>query len=415
MPSGNRRSGVVAAMSVVRSVSGRVVLVALAVLSGGAPAPALPAGTAVVCPQGTLAQPVKWLVESGRRTVAEAEALSDRVSELLYGDSPEATLVVAEEAVAAWRGLERAHPGSYRWALAESRRQLAVALGEAGQAEKALGPAREAVDSLRLLAREEPDEPSSELLIALNTYANVLDDADRTAEALRISDEALLLGTRLARSGPAGVYDAMLAVVVSNRSRILFNAGLDGWAIAAAQDAVDRYLALTKKYPARYTPDLANAYDWHGILLRRAGRWQEAAIVSGREVALLRRLVAEDPRTYRSSLALALFQEDDALARLGQPEAALPLIAEATGLYRTLAREEPAENTGDLADALHNFCVRLDALGRMQEALALCDEAIVLYRQLAAEEPDTYGSDLAEAVKYRDLIAGRTSAARSAP
>ena len=184
-------------------------------------------------------------------------------------------LVVAREAVEAYRVLAEASPQAYTPDLAGSLNNLAIRLSAVGEPGEALVVAREAVDLRRVLADASPQAYTPDLAASLSNLANCLSAVGERGEALVVAREAVDLRRVLAEASPQA-YTPDLAMSLNNLANHLSAVGERGEALVAAREAVELYRALAEDSPAAYTPDLAGALNNLANILSEVGKQDEA-------------------------------------------------------------------------------------------------------------------------------------------
>jgi tetratricopeptide (TPR) repeat protein len=217
-------------------------------------------------------------------------------------------------------------------------------------------------------------------------------DGDAPSALIAISS---LLADLRREADPDPEWLKQIAPMLSNLSAHLSSLGRGEDALAAAEETVRLYRALTEARPDAFMPELArslsNLVNTQSALGRR-----EDALAAAEEAARLRRALAEArPDAFTPDLALSLNNLANMLSDLGRREEALAAGEEAVRHYRALAEARPDAFTPDLAMSLTTFATILSDLGRREEALASAEEAVHLYRDLARVRPDAFRPGLA--------------------
>lgn len=285
--------------------------------------------------------------------------LARRLAGLVYGmPQPGQTVVLRPALVEITRQLYeriKAADDAGQPGLKASRARLAGTLAnwlsEVGRRVEALGPAQEAVELYRALARANPEAFNPDLAGSLNDLAAILIKLGRREEALGLVQEAIKLFRELPRVN-SGAYNLGLVAALNNRAALLRESGRRVQALELAREAVDLSRVLAQANPEAFDPDLA-----------------------------------------RSLNILALLYRD-----LGWREEALGPVQEAVKLYRALVRTNPDAFDPDLAALLNNLAILLSELGRRAEALGPAQEALELRRALARANPDAFNPDLARSL-----------------
>jgi tetratricopeptide (TPR) repeat protein len=267
--------------------------------------------------------------------------------------------------------------------LAEALTNLSMNLAAAGERERALATAQEAV----ALHGSLPED----LAFAVDNLGSRLADVGRADEALAAARRAVDL------SDPAKHRPDAARRLGNLHLRLI---GVGRWEEAAtvAARVVTLWRQLVDLNPVAFEPELAKSLNHLGVCHRQLGEPDEAVIVTTECVAILRRLSAGNLSAHQVELAAALDHLGDQLALVDRPDEALAAGREAVEVYRRLAADNPARHDVDLAKALDNLGIRLAAVDRPSEALGACASAVEIFGELAANDPDVFRADLARAL-----------------
>ncbi len=172
-------------------------------------------------------------------------------------------------------------------------------MSELGRRGEALGPAQEAVEIRRALARQNPDAFQPDLAMALNTLANVLSKLGRREEAL----------------GPA-------------------------------QEAVELYRALARQNPDAFQPDLAKSLGMLGQTLEANERREEALASLAEGVGLLAPHFQSAPKAFAPPMRILVAEYQRVASALGQtPDPSLLAT-----VLETLERIQATPAAGELEE-----------------------------------------------------------------
>lgn len=398
------------------------------------PAAALPAAVAVATSTGG------GIDDDGSLVRALTELAGTDTGAELVDHLPPRSLALAGLAVTAARAAlrrETRRPRPDPAELAHLTHDLAVRLDEAGDPERSLVHAGEAVALLR-----EIGDPA-ELAMALDTSATALRGLGQYADALERADEGLallpatpstlrvtLLSTRGNLLGDLGHHDDAvtalqeatrtsrtlraddpaperadrLAIALQNLAIALVDVDRLDDALAAATEAVELRTELDADRPDRYRDDLVLALTTLGAVHSERREHTAAAEIADEAVTLARDVVRRHGPRHVDRLADALNNSATALRRTGDPERAVERLTEAVDLFRDLADARPAVELASLAAALHNLGNALDDLGL--PSLGAHDEAVDIFRKLAG--PGGYASDH-DAVELADALRARAA------
>lgn len=222
------------------------------------------------------------------------------------------------------------------------------------------GAADEAESLLREALAAQPDDAPAATLPVRALLAIALYDQARIDEALALSDVVLAELDAGMDIAPTTVIDALL-----DRAVILRAAGRFDDAIAAARRAVD----LTARTFGEDSPMLVRTLDLQGGLQRRSGRVLDALDSQRRALTLARRSAGTIKAVRLSNLARSLLLFGDA-------EQAAGVAAQA--LERR--REEIGDDHPSLAETE-------EALVQAQAELGDTEPALAYYRRVLAERP----------------------------
>ena len=156
---------------------------------------------------------------------------------------------------------------------------------------------------------------------------------------------------RLAVDQPA--FEPDLAVALASLSAFYREAGRLAEAVPVAEDALDRFRALSEDLS--YLPELATALSDLGVYYREVGRLDEAVSVAEEAVDRFRVLAAGNP-AHLPGLALVVSNLGGCYQAGGRLDEAVSVAEEAVDRFRVLAGDSPAHLPG-LAMALINLKV----------------------------------------------------------
>ena len=270
---------------------------------------------------------------------------------------------------------------------------LARLLHDAGRPEEGVDTLAEAVETLRKLAKVDPDRVP-ELAATLTSYGSMLSELGSFEAAFGASEEAVGHYRALAKARPVA-FLPYLAGSLSNLGNRLRQLGRREAALVCIGEAVACHRALGKARPNAHRSGLAMSLNNLGNQLSELGR-REAALAASEEADVhYRALVKDSPDVFLPYLAGNLSNLSNRLSELGQREPALAAAEEAVAMRRTLARARPDAFLPDLAKSLNNLSNRLSELGRREMSLAAAEEAVDIYRTFAKARPDAHRSELA--------------------
>lgn len=248
-----------------------------------------------------------------------------------------------------------------------------------------------------LVARAADGSPPAHLARLLTFLASAAaphrwPHAARHLEDLLRADAALAVaagGAALTALAAVDLDPAVLEAVdayVPRRGQVDLDAGI----AALTRRLTDIRLAAGDD-PAEH----ARLYQDLGFRMLRAGHAEEAADVTERAVALLRRLSAADPVAHEPALATALAHLSERAFAAARTEASRRAAEEAVALFRRLSAADPAAYEPGLAVSLFNLGQGMAEARRPEEALAATQWAMGIFRRLADTDPATYAPGLA--------------------
>ncbi|MFG2864977.1 tetratricopeptide repeat protein [Streptomyces sioyaensis] len=303
----------------------------------------------------------------------------------------------ARESLQLLRRLARQEPRVYDVQLAACLLNISVALGRLGRREASVFPAYQAVRLYRRVGQWDGGASRSELAHALNAVSNAEGELGRLPAALAASREAIAVRRHLV--GQHGdTFRPDLAAALNNQAIRLQQAGRVHEGIGEADKAVALYRALAQDRPDAHRAGLAMGLGTLSSCLRDAGRHAEALRYAEESADIRRELASERPAAYLPALARSLNALAIDLEEAGHQDRALATAQDAVGLYRTLAQRDQVAYGEQLATSLNTLACQLDKAGRAPQALAAAQESVDLYRPIAARSPGAHRADLAMAL-----------------
>ena len=318
-----------------------------------------------------------------------AGSLNDLAKNLGEMGDRQGALAPAREAVEICRELAANDPDAFRPGLALSLNSLAIRLSELGDRQGALAPAHEAVGIYRELAANNPDAFLPDLAASLNTLTLVLGKQGDHQGALAPAHEAVEICRELAANNP-DAFRPGLALSLNNLAQSLGALGDHQGALVPAREAVEICRELEANNPDAFRPYLAVLLNKLANGLSDLGDHQGALVPAREAVKIRRELAANNLDAFRPGLAGSLNDLAKRLRELGDRQGALAPAREAVEIYRELAANNPDAVLPDLAGSLNNLAIGLSDLGDHQGALAPAREAVEICRKLTANNPDAF-------------------------
>ena len=286
-------------------------------------------------------------------------------------------VAVTEDAAAIYTALDDGDDRTIAAARADTLLKLGVRWDEAGDTERGLATARDALDIRRRLAAEDPSAYRRKAAEAVVDLSGLLASRGRFEEAIDLTERALIdlreTGEESWNSNPE-----MLGSLLNNHSLLLDRLGRVDEALVAAQEATD----VLQRGPGDDL-DGSGLYTFAAALVGAGRRRQKAGDVEGaleayEQAAELLRDTDEADHKRRSALALALNNCGGALAMLGQRRRAQSRFEEAVAVRRSLAAQYPLRYGRDLSQSLFNLGSVLIEQGRSKKGFQIWLEALPL-------------------------------------
>ncbi|UJW77688.1 DUF3856 domain-containing protein [Rhizobium sp. SL42] len=326
--------------------------------------------------------------------------------------------------------------------LAQSIKNLSIALQEGGYPDEASAAASEAVSLFQLIWQANQTEASTQnLASALNTLSNCLSlMAGCEDEALRASIEALELLKKMPNY-KSDAHEDLLAIVHSVLARRLMGLGRYAEAVHSIQEALNIYVLFHAAFPRVYASSYAEALQTKAGILQMLGRHEDALgssleaikiyeelgeASSFRDIRGLGEAVASAASNYSelgrddealgvgrrsleiidnlNSRAFGRFDFDYAhalnifavsLGRAGKPVEAIGYLERANAILVKLENMRPGVRLGDLANVQNNLGNRYRDVGDFTLARKALEQSIIYYRDLTEMNPDAHGPFLA--------------------
>jgi len=238
--------------------------------------------------------------------------------------------------------------------------------------------------------RSQPPGDDVGLAETLIQLSQELGNADRPADAMAATKEAVEVYRRLFRADPATHGPALGAAL----DRLVRRHGW--WDIDGLREAVEVFRTLAESDLDEYGPMLVEAHSSLSSALQCADRHEEAVAAVREHVDVTRRLAAAD-RAYTDDLATAYRLLYHGLWNAGRREEAVAALAATAGIHRKLAYTgraeaetyrhfaygDPADRHADLAHTLTMLSGRLVEIGRPDEATAVREEEATAWALVA--------------------------------
>jgi tetratricopeptide (TPR) repeat protein len=222
-------------------------------------------------------------------------------------------------------------------------------------------------------------------------------------ESVTVTTRAVALYRPLAAAGPDSERD--LGDALDYLGTRLAALGRHEEAIAPARESAGIFRRLADGESGRFSHAVAIAHDNLGNHLWNAGQREEAIAVAEECVRLYQPLADADPGAFTARLAWALDRLADRLFTLKRAADSLVMTRRQVAAWRWLLASEPAGSASagsasayqaELARTLYNLSVDLEAVGQPEDAAQAASESFDRYRDLAAAQPEVYEAALSQ-------------------
>ena len=263
--------------------------------------------------------------------------------------------------------------------------------------EKARCHYEEALQALRELAKQNPEEYLPKVATSLNNLGNLLRDTNDLRQAQDYYEEALQIRRELARQNPEA-YLPDVATSLNNLGVFL----CDTNDFKQAQDYYEESLQirreLAKKNPEEYLPDVAASLNNLGNLLSITNDLKQAQDCYEEALQICRELAKKNPETHLPDMATYLNNLGVLLRDTNDLKQAQDYDEEALQIYRGLAKKNPEAYLPKVATTLNNLGNLLSITNdfkQLKQAQDYCEEALQICRELAKKNPEAYKPDVA--------------------
>lgn len=277
---------------------------------------------------------------------------------------------------------------------AETLSLYSVALGEAGQNDKALVSGKQALDIYEPLVEKQPDLYRPDYSLSLMRYAIHLSNVGRPLEALEYNKKAVNIHSRLAEKQP-GLHKPNYATSLSNYAGFLSDVGQFDEAKGHAEYALEICKRLAEEQPDCYELDYAHSLINYGLHLSEVGEFEDEIKHVKQALGIYKRLAEKQPDCYESSYALSLNNYSICLSNLGKPEDARKYAEKALEIRKRLVDKQPDRYHSDYANSLDCYASLLILLGKFDDAKCYSERALDIIGCLIDKQPDRHDADYA--------------------
>jgi len=234
------------------------------------------------------------------------------------------------------------------------------------------------------------------------------------SERLKKTEEALALGAESVeyrRRWQTTTNERVdLALALYNNSIFCFGLNYLEQALQSVDESVVLYRPLAEGPSAleSHIILLVNALLYHSVYLDRLGRCTEALISQEEAVALARRLVEINQRTYYPQLAACLFNLARSHNALKDWDTAKATLNDTIAVYQSMTDVDSALYQEGVAKCHLNFAIYHNNTKNWNEAVRAMSKALEMYRILHAQKPDEFLSPMADSLgglgRYRAMV-----------
>ena len=214
--------------------------------------------------------------------------------------------------------------------------------------EKARCHYEEALQALRELAKQNPEEYLPKVATSLNNLGNLLRDTNDLRQAQDYYEEALQIRRELARQNPEA-----------------------------------------------YLPDVATSLNNLGVFLCDTNDLKQAQDYYEESLQIHRELAQQNPEAYLPKVAISLNNLGNLLSITNDLKKAQDYYEEALQIHRELAQQNPEAYLPDVAASLNNLTTLYLELEKKEDAEKAYLEAHDIYQKLASCHPRAYEIDYA--------------------
>ena len=316
---------------------------------------------------GKIAEEVKRLREAGDSYLADT---LDEIKRVLTGESEQSLTTVYE---------------GFKTREQQNEVRVLKELIEAAQIQFSFGEARSFYERLIELS------PTIEHHFK---YALLLQSLNDFEKARCHYEEALQILRELTKQNPEE-YKPDVAKILNNLGVLL----RDTNDLKKAQDYYEEALQirreLAQKNPEAYLPKVATSLNNLGNLLSITNDLKKVQDYYEEALQIRRELAQKNPEAYLPKVATSLNNLGVLLSDTNDPKKAKDYYEEALQIHRELAQQNPEAYEPEVAMSLQNLTILYPSLGKKEDAEKTYLEAHDIYQKLANRHPRAYEIDYA--------------------
>ena len=269
--------------------------------------------------------------------------------------------------------------------------------------EKARCHYEEALQILRELTKQNPEEYKADIATTLNNLGNLLRKTNDLKQAQDYYEKALQIRRELAKQNPeAHLPD--VAASLNNLGVLLRNTNNLKQAQDYQEEALQIRRELTKQNPEAYLPDVAASLNNLGNLLSDTNDLKKAQDYYEEALQIHRELAQQNPEAYLPDVAASLNNLGILLCDTNDLKQAQDYYEEALQIRRELARKNPEAYLPDVAASLNNLGVLLSDTNDLKKAQDYYEEALQIHRELAKQNSEAYLPDVAASLNNLGVL-----------
>ena len=232
----------------------------------------------------------------------------------------------------------------------------------------------EATSHRSILYASDPSKYLRPLYITLNCYAEALNSASRSHEAIEVSTKAISLMRTACESDPEGARQD-LARQLYDLAQYLRSNG-DPEALGLAKEALELRRKMHDIAPRHHHPSLRSSLQQCAAICSDLNDTETAYAYCEEAIKMLRELRCEDKgdTALRDELSTTLCNAAYCLAAIEGPQAAAIYFGEAVELDRESYIAEPAKCHSRWVETLSEYAELFDSMGQSDEASRVRDE-----------------------------------------
>ena len=272
--------------------------------------------------------------------------------------------------------------------------KYALLLQSLNDFEKARCHYEEALQILRELTKQNPEEYKPDVAKILNNLGVLLRDTNDLKKAQDYYEEALQIRRELAQKNPEA-YLPKVATSLNNLGVLLSDTNDPKKAKDYYEEALQIHRELAQQNPEAYLPKVATSLNNLGNLLSITNDLKKVQDYYEEALQIRRELAQKNPEAYLPKVATSLNNLGVLLSDTNDPKKAKDYYEEALQIHRELAQQNPEAYEPEVAMSLQNLTILYPSLGKKEDAEKTYLEAHDIYQKLANRHPRAYEIDYA--------------------